>query len=138
MAALANFIPYLGPLAACCILALVGLVTFDPLWQASLPALSLLGLNLVEAYMVTPLLVGKRMDLNPVMIYLSVTFWGFVWGIPGMIIATPLLVMLKISSDRIVPLSPLAELLSGVDSETSNASAGASPSRSSRAPAASR
>lgn len=113
MVGLFNFIPYLGPGMAMVVLAFVGLTSFDSLLMAVLPPLMVLGLNILEANILTPLALGKRLDLNPVMIFLALSFWGFLWGIPGMVLAVPLLVMVKIVSDHIEPLTPLREFLSG-------------------------
>jgi len=121
MVGVLNFIPYLGPGMAMVVLAFVGLTSFDSLMMAAVPPLIVLGLNIVEANIFTPLALGKRLDLNPVMIFLALSFWGFLWGIPGMVLAVPLLVMLKIVSDHIEPLAPLREFLSGAESPPAGA-----------------
>lgn len=108
-----NFIPYLGPGMAMIVLALVGLLSFDELWMAAVPPLVVLGLNIVEANIVTPLTIGNRLNLNPVVIFLSLAFWGFLWGIAGMIIAVPILVTVKTLCDHVEPLEPISEFLAG-------------------------
>lgn len=108
-----NFIPYLGPGMAMVVVGIVGLVTFEGLVWAAAPPLIVLGLNIVEANIVTPLTVGNRLNLNPVVIFLSLAFWGFLWGIAGMIIAVPVLVVFKTLCDHVEPLEPISEFLSG-------------------------
>lgn len=108
-----NFVPYLGPAAAMLVLAFVGLISFDTLTMAALPPLTVLSLNVLEANIITPVALGKRLDLNPVMIFLALAFWGFLWGIPGMALAVPLLVTLKTVCDHVEPLAPASEFLSG-------------------------
>lgn len=108
-----NFIPYLGPGLAMMVVGIVGLITFEGLLWAGAPPLIVLGLNIIEANIVTPVTVGNRLNLNPVVIFLSLAFWGFLWGIAGMIIAVPVLVVFKTLCDHVEPLEPISEFLSG-------------------------
>lgn len=121
MAGAVNYIPYVGPGAGIVILGIVGLVSFDSLTHATLPALVYFMLNVVEANFVTPLILGKRLDLNPAVILLSIAFWGFLWGVAGMLLAVPLLVTFKTICDHITPLNPIAEFLSGAESNGNGA-----------------
>ncbi|MBX3594223.1 AI-2E family transporter [Sphingomonas sp.] len=93
--ALLNYIPYLGPILASALLALGGLMTFDDVWTALLPAAIMIGLHLVEANFVTPLVVGRRLTINPILILISLSFWGWVWGTPGALMAVPLLIIIQ-------------------------------------------
>ncbi|UKK84668.1 AI-2E family transporter [Sphingopyxis sp. BSN-002] len=90
-----NFVPYLGPIVAATLLALGGLMTFDAVGFALLPALIFIGVHLVEANLVTPLVLGKRLTINPLLILVSLSFWGWVWGTPGALLAVPLLLILQ-------------------------------------------
>jgi predicted PurR-regulated permease PerM len=111
MAGIFNFIPYFGGIVSFSILAIVGLLTFDELWRAlSLPGTFLI-LTVVEGYLITPLIVGRRMNLNPVVIVFAVLFWGWMWGVPGALLAVPILVMLKVLSDRVESLNVFGEFL---------------------------
>ncbi len=65
----------------------------------------------IEGYLITPLIVGKRMNLNPVVIVLSVLFWGWMWGIPGALLAVPILVALKALCDRVESLLVFGDFL---------------------------
>ncbi|WP_443018149.1 MULTISPECIES: AI-2E family transporter [unclassified Sphingobium] len=93
--ALLNFVPYFGPMLAAVLLALGGLMVFDDVWMALLPAALQVGFHLVEANVVTPLLLGRRLTMNPLLILVSLTFWGWVWGTPGALLAVPLLIILQ-------------------------------------------
>ena len=93
--AVLNYIPYLGPIAAALLLALGGLISFPDVWTALLPPLIFVGLHTVEANAVTPLVVGKRVRINPLLILISLSFWAWIWGTTGALLAVPLLIILK-------------------------------------------
>jgi predicted PurR-regulated permease PerM len=93
--AVLNYIPYLGPIASVMLLALGGLMAFVDPWYAMLPALSFAAIHLVEANFITPLLVGRRLTINPLLILVALSFWGWVWGTTGALLAVPLLIILK-------------------------------------------
>lgn len=111
MAALLNFIPYLGALTTTVVLGIVALLTFDELARALLVPASFLILTSLEGQVVTPLLLGKRLALNPVVIFLGLIFWGWLWGVAGALLAVPILVTLKIACDHVRPLEPLGHVL---------------------------
>lgn len=111
LAGLLNFAPYVGPLAAALVLAMVGLFTFDTLGEALLPALAYLGLNALEGQFLTPLLLGNSLALNPVIILLWLMFWGWLWGIPGFLLGVPMLVCFKIICARIEALQTWSQML---------------------------
>lgn len=93
--ALLNYIPYLGPITAALLLGVGGLMTFPDVWQAILPALVFIGVHLFEANLFTPTLVGRRLTINPLMILIALSYWGWVWGTTGALLAVPLLIILK-------------------------------------------
>lgn len=93
--ALLNYVPYFGPIAAALLLALGGLMTFQDIWVALVPALVMIGCHLVEANAVTPLIVGHRLTINPILILVSISFWSWVWGTPGTLLAVPLLIIIQ-------------------------------------------
>ncbi len=111
LAFLLNFIPYLGALTEILIVGLVAAATFPHLSHALLVPACYLGLATIEANVFTPYVMGRRMTLNPVVIFVAVTFWGFLWGILGVFLAVPALVMFKIFCDHIGPLAPIGEFL---------------------------
>jgi predicted PurR-regulated permease PerM len=93
--AVLNYIPYLGPIAAAILLALGGLMTFVDPWAAMLPPMVFIGLHLIEANVITPLIVGHRLTINPLLILVSLSFWAWVWGTTGALLAVPLLIIVK-------------------------------------------
>ena len=112
LVALLNFVPYFGPSAGILLLATVGFLMFDTFWQAVLPAAWYLLLHLVEANLITPVLLGRRFTLNPVIIFVSLIFWIWLWGVPGALLSVPILVSIKAVSDRVPAMSAVSELLS--------------------------
>lgn len=109
--ALLNFVPYFGPVAGIVLLATVGLLTFDTVWQALLPPAWYLVLHLLESNLITPVLMGRRFTLNPVVIFVSLIFWTWLWGVPGALLSVPILVSIKVICDRMPAMSHVSELL---------------------------
>lgn len=111
-AGLLNFIPYLGGWIGMAALVAVSIVTFPTLTAAALPPIAYLGIQIGESNFVTPLILGRRLELSTVaiLIFLALTTW--MWGIIGTIIGVPLLVVVKVFSDNFPSLAPLAEFLS--------------------------
>jgi predicted PurR-regulated permease PerM len=95
LVAVLNYIPYLGPIAAALLLAFGGLMTFTDPWAALLPPAIFIGLHLVEANVLTPLIVGRKLTINPLLILVSLSFWAWVWGTTGALLAVPLLIIFK-------------------------------------------
>ncbi|MBY0285428.1 MAG: AI-2E family transporter [Sphingomonas sp.] len=93
--ALLNYVPYFGPIVAAMLLGLGGLMVFADPGVALVPALIMIGAHLLEANVITPLVVGHRLTINPIMILISISFWGWVWGTPGALLAVPLLIILQ-------------------------------------------
>jgi predicted PurR-regulated permease PerM len=109
--ALLNFIPYFGPFAGITLLAIVGLLTFDSPWKGLLPPAWYLLFHLLEANFITPVLMGRRFTLNAVVVFVSLIFWTWLWGLPGALLSVPILVSIKVICDRIPSLSHVSELL---------------------------
>ncbi|MDD5141682.1 MAG: AI-2E family transporter [Verrucomicrobiales bacterium] len=112
LVAVLNFVPYFGPVAGVIVLAAVGLLTFDTLWQGLLPPVWYLMFHLLEANLITPVLLGRRFTLNPVVIFVSLIFWTWLWGVPGALLSVPILVSVKVICDRVPAMSSVSELLS--------------------------
>jgi predicted PurR-regulated permease PerM len=111
MAALLNYIPYFGPLIGITVLFVVGVVTFDRIELAFVPPAILGAVNFVEGSFVTPNILGRRFEMNPVVIFMAVTFWGWIWGVPGALMAVPILVSFKVLCDHIERLRNVGEFL---------------------------
>ena len=106
-----NYVPILGPLFCMMILFLAGLLTFDTVWQAFLPAGIYLAIHLTEGEALTPHLLARRFTLNPVLVIVSLVFWFWMWGVAGALLAVPMLATFKIICDRIKPLMALGHFL---------------------------
>lgn len=113
MAILLNYIPYLGALVGIAILGVIGIVTFDELSYAALGPAVYAAANIIESQFVTPGILGRRLTMNPVIIFLAVAFWAWIWGVPGALMAVPILVVVKVLCDHIDSLAGLGEALSG-------------------------
>jgi predicted PurR-regulated permease PerM len=111
MAWATNYIPYLGAMTMYATLTMVGFLTFDTAGHALLVPGAFGVLNILEAYVLTPMVLGRRLTLNPVVIFLALTFWGWIWGVSGAILAVPIMAVFKIFCDHSEPLAPIGEFL---------------------------
>jgi predicted PurR-regulated permease PerM len=111
LAAVLNFVPYFGPATGVILLATVGLLTFDTPWRGLLPPGWYVLLHLLEVNLITPFLLGRRFTLNPVVIFVSLIFWVWLWGVPGALLSVPILVSIKVVCDRVPSMSHVSELL---------------------------
>jgi len=108
---LLEFIPYLGALAMVVILGVAALTTFDSIPHALLVPASFLLINLIQGNVVSPLLLGHRLSLNPVALFIGLAFWFWIWGVAGAFIAVPLMATFKILCDHIESLASVGEFL---------------------------
>lgn len=111
LVAVLNFVPYFGPVVGIVLLGTVGLISFETLWKGLLPPAWYLLLHLLEANLITPVVLGRRFTLNPVVIFVSLIFWTWLWGVPGALLSVPILVSVKVVCDRVPALSSVSELL---------------------------
>jgi predicted PurR-regulated permease PerM len=118
-----EFVPYLGAFAIVVVLTVAGLTTFDELPRALLVPGSFLAINLLQANVATPLLLGHRLTLNPVAIFIGLSFFFWIWGVPGAFLAVPLLASFKIFCDHIESLAAIGEFLGQRDEEERRATA---------------
>jgi predicted PurR-regulated permease PerM len=118
LVALLEFIPYLGAVAMIVILAVAALTTFDSVGHALLVPASFLLINLIQGNVVSPLVLGHRLSLNPVALFIGLAFWFWIWGIAGAFIAVPLLATFKIFCDHIESLASVGEFLGQRDERT--------------------
>jgi predicted PurR-regulated permease PerM len=113
IAFLLNFVPILGPLTGLVIFLGVGMLSLDPLWKAFMPMVVYAGIHLIEGETITPMLLARRFTLNPVLVIIALLFWDWMWGVPGAILAVPMLAITKIICDRIRPLAAFGHFLEG-------------------------
>ena len=111
LAALLNLTPYVGPMLMAGLLVLVGLSEFSGLAQAASPAVGFLFLHLMESQFVTPQALGRAFKVSPLAIILWLMIWGWLWGIPGLLLAVPMLVCVKIVCSRVESLQTWAMLI---------------------------
>ncbi|MGH8213237.1 MAG: AI-2E family transporter [Rhodanobacteraceae bacterium] len=99
--ALLNFMPYIGAITSTALLCVVGLLQFNALPHALLPALCFAVLAALEGNVITPMVMGRRLRLSPVAILLWLLVWGWMWGIPGALLAVPMLTCVKLIAERV-------------------------------------
>jgi predicted PurR-regulated permease PerM len=103
LAAILNFIPYLGPAVMVIIAFGVSLVTFPTLGYALLPPTALLALITVEGQILTPTILGHRLTLNPLVVFVAIVFWAWLWGPMGAFLAVPLSLVALVIFNHVVP-----------------------------------
>jgi len=101
VATVANFIPYVGAITTTTVLAVVGALHFQELGPALLPAATFAGITAIEGNLITPMLQGRRSRLSPVAILLWLLIWGWLWGIPGALLAVPMLTCVKLITAKL-------------------------------------
>jgi predicted PurR-regulated permease PerM len=112
LVAILNFVPYLGALTGIICMTIGAVLSFDSLGYALIFPAVYLAFGTLEGNFITPWVMGRSLTLNPVLILLSLVFWGWMWGIAGVILAVPILAAFKIFCAHIKPMEPLAEFLS--------------------------
>lgn len=108
---LLNYAPYVGPLIGMCLMLLVGFVAFDDTWHSLLPALLYLLLHTIEGQVLTPIVLGRRMALSPLVLILALMVFGWLWGLIGLLLAVPLLVCVKLVLAQVEGMQGWARLL---------------------------
>lgn len=93
--AVANYIPYLGPIVCALLLFVGGLMTYPDIWGALAPPAAFISFHLIEANFFTPMVVGHRLTISPLSILISLSFWAWIWGTTGALLAVPLLIIMK-------------------------------------------
>ena len=111
LVAILNFAPYVGPLIGMGLMLLVGFVSYKDPWMSVLPAAIYLVLHTLEGQIITPIILGKRMALSPLVLILALMLFGWLWGIIGLLLAVPLLVCVKLVLARVEGMEGWARLL---------------------------
>lgn len=110
--ALMNFVPYVGSLVSAVLIGATAILTFDNLAVPGLVVAGFMVLTTLEGQVLTPLVLGQRLALNPLVVFLAVVFWFWLWGVAGALMAVPMLITLKLVGDRVPALRPLAVVAS--------------------------
>lgn len=111
MAFLLNFIPYIGMLIGTAVIGVVGLVSFDGYFVPVMAALSYVVINSIEGQIITPYFISRRLRMNTVVVFLAVALWAWLWSVIGMIVAVPLLVVIRVLSEHIPALEKFGNFL---------------------------
>lgn len=108
-----KFLPFVGLIIGTLASAVVGLLVYDTLLTALIPGLAYFALSTIEGNFVAPHVVGHRLELNPGAILLSIALWGFLWGVIGVVLAVPVLIVMKVICDNVDSLAAIGQFLSG-------------------------
>jgi predicted PurR-regulated permease PerM len=111
VAAVFNFIPYMGAMITLSALTLTAVSSFDDVTSALYVPGAFLVLTTLEGTLMQPILIGRKLALNPLGIFVSILLWGWLWGIPGALLAVPILAVAKTICDAVDGLRPYGELL---------------------------
>jgi predicted PurR-regulated permease PerM len=103
LAATLNFFPIIGPVAMFVILAVVGVIAFSTIGAGLLPALAFVGVTFLEGHFVTPTIIGRRLELNALAVFMALAFWIWLWGPMGGFLASPLLIVGLILKEHLMP-----------------------------------
>lgn len=106
-----NFIPIVGAITGAVFILVVAMVTFEPTYYAFVITLIFLALTSVEGQFITPSILGRSMSMNPILVFLSISVWGWMWGIMGVFLSVPLLIATRMTCERYEGLTPLAMIL---------------------------
>lgn len=128
MVAIFNYVPYVGASTSLMVLTAVAFVAFDEISHIVLAPAVFLSLTVIEGQIISPILTGRSLTLNPVVIFVSMLVWGWLWGVVGALMAVPILMTFKICCDHFESLSAIGEFLSGRHVELES-QADAEPSR---------
>ncbi|MER8806829.1 AI-2E family transporter [Mesorhizobium australicum] len=110
-AALLNFLPYVGAMITLVLVTVIALITFDTIAYALLAPAFLVLCDIIEGQFVTPMVVGRRLEINAVAIFIAIAFWSWLWGFVGALMAVPLLVVVKVFCDHFESLSHVGNFL---------------------------
>ncbi|MCK0164361.1 AI-2E family transporter [Marinobacter sp. S6332] len=111
VAGLARFIPYLGVILTILLLAVVSAVSLDTLWMMAIAPVGYLALTTMVGFFIEPWIHGFRMSINPVIIFVSIFFWGWLWGPVGVLLAVPLMTVIQVVLKQIPKLRPIYKVI---------------------------
>ena len=106
-----NIVPYFGPLIVAAALGIVGYLQFETIGMALAVSGIAMLITTIEGFWLTPSLLGKVAEMNRIAIFAGIMFWSWLWGVPGMLLAIPMLMVTKVVCDRIDGLQPIGNML---------------------------
>jgi predicted PurR-regulated permease PerM len=121
VAGVLNVIPYIGPLAVAGGVSIAAFLQFQTVTMVGVVVGATVVIACLEAYLVTPWLTSRAAEMNPVAVFVGVAFWGWIWGLPGLLLALPLMMMLKAVGEHIDAFRPVVTLLRGRQQSTEQA-----------------
>lgn len=124
MAALLNYVPYLGAVVGVVVVSMVALATYGDIAPALGVGACYYGLTVIEGTFVTPAVLGRRLQVSPIVVFVGLLFWGWVWGVAGAVLAVPLLVGMKIAADHVRSLRGLAIAIGSDEADEAALTAG--------------
>lgn len=113
MVAIGNFIPFFGFIIASGVLMTVAILSFESFWWAVAAPGAYAAIKVIESNFISPNILGRSLTLNPLVIILSLLFWGWLWGPVGALLAVPILVIAKTVCEHVERLQKLADFISG-------------------------
>jgi predicted PurR-regulated permease PerM len=105
LAATLNYLPIIGPVAMFAILALVGVMAFPTLGAGLIAPLAFVGITFLEGHFITPTIIGRRLELNALAVFISLAFWTWLWGPMGAFLSSPLLIVALIVKEHLMPVN---------------------------------
>lgn len=118
MATTLNFIPIVGALFGACVIFLVALVDFEAAYYAFIVAGTYITLTTIEGQFITPAILGRTLEMSPVLVFLSVVVWGWMWGMMGVFLSVPILIAVRMACEHYDGLAPLAAILGSRPNKT--------------------
>ncbi|QDV71216.1 AI-2 transport protein TqsA [Rosistilla carotiformis] len=118
-----NFIPIVGAIAGACVIGVVALVNFEPTYYAFVVTGTFLALTSLEGQFITPAILGRSMSMSPVLVFLSIVVWGWMWGMMGVFLSVPILIAARMTCEGYDGLMPLAMILGAATPETATPTA---------------
>ena len=112
VAAVMRFVPYLGVSLTVAVLGLISAITYATPWLVLTAPLGYLALTSFFGQVIDPLVHGKRFSLNPIIVFVWIFFWGWLWGAPGVLLAVPLLTLFQLICEQSPRLQPVAHIIS--------------------------
>jgi predicted PurR-regulated permease PerM len=104
LAATLNFFPIIGPVAMFVILAAVGVMAFATLGAGLIAAACFVGITFLEGHFVTPTIIGRRLELNALAVFMALAFWTWLWGPMGGFLSSPLLIVALVLKEHLMPV----------------------------------